>query len=259
MTKIPTPEDLTLALDTASPIQSLAITRGHDILFESTSRAVSKEGPGLLTLVDTALKYCHVTIKDLDRLVVSRGPGAFTGLRVSMAMLKSFAMTLDIPLYAGSSLEAVARTADPFDGIVAACLDARRGELYAAFYRQSDSHLEPLSDELLLTPAAFVDYVNENYPQQNLLCIGPAFPTYRPKLMRGVNAKLHFTTMPVCPRAAALAWSALENFPDALPDIPLEALEPKYIRLDDFVTPQPFDFSQPQQYRHHSLKDKSQS
>ncbi len=248
MAKTPTAEDLTLALDTASPIQSLALTRGHDILFESTSRSVSKDGPGLLTLVDTALRYCHVTIKDVDRLVVSRGPGAFTGLRVSMAMLKSFAMTLDIPLYAGSSLEAVARTAHPFDGIVASCLDARRGEIYAAFYKQTEMGLESLSEELLFTPAALVEYINQHFADQNVLCIGPAFPTYRTKL-KGANAKLCFTAMPVYPRAAALAWSALETFPDTLPDIPIESLEPKYIRLDDFVLPQPFDFSQPQ-FRH---------
>lgn len=241
----PTPHDLTLALDTASPIQSLALTRGQDILFESTSRSVSKDGPGLLTLVDTALHYCHVTIKDVERLVVSRGPGAFTGLRVSMAMLKSFAMTLDIPLYAGSTLEALARAAQPFKGIIAPCIDARRGEIYTAFYRQNDGHNVPLSDELLVSPAAFVEYVDAHYPDEDILCFGPAFPTYRHKLTSAL-ARLHFTEMPVAPRAAALAFAVLEKYPDTLPDISLESLEPKYIRLDDFVLPQPFDFSQPQ-------------
>ncbi len=241
----PTPHDLTLALDTASPIQSLALTRGQDILFESTSRSVSKDGPGLLTLVDTALRYCHVTIKDVERLVVSRGPGAFTGLRVSMAMLKSFAMTLDIPLYAGSTLEALARAAQPFKGIIAPCIDARRGEIYTAFYRQNDGHPAPISDELLVSPAAFIEYVDKHYPDEDILCFGPAFPTYRHKLTP-TQARLHFTEMPVAPRAAALAFAVLEKYPDTLPDVPLESLEPKYIRLDDFVLPQPFDFSQPQ-------------
>ncbi len=247
--KTPTPNDLTLALDTASPIQSLALTRGHDILFESTSRSVSKDGPGLLSLVDTALKYCHVTIKDVDRLVVSRGPGAFTGLRVSMAMLKSFAMTLDIPLYAGSTLNALARDAQPFAGIIAACIDARRGELYVAFYQQKDGQLVALSDELLQTPSAFTEYVDAHFAGQDILCLGPAFPNYTKKLV-STNARLHFTEMPVAPRAAALAFDALENHPDSMPDTPIEALEPKYIRLEDFVTPKPFDFSQPTQYRH---------
>lgn len=248
MTRTPTPDDLTLALDTASPIQSLALTRGHDILFESTSRSVSKDGPGLLTLVDTALKYCHLTVKDLERLVVSRGPGAFTGLRVSMAMLKSLAMTLDIPLYAGSTLEAIARNTPPFDGVVAACIDARRGELYTAVYCQNGSQLDAMCGEHLFTPAAFSEYLDNNFAGQNVLCIGPAFPTYRKKL-NCCSAILNFTTMPVFPRAAALAFAALEAHPDSLPEIPLEALEPKYIRIDDFVLPQPFDFSQPQPRR----------
>lgn len=247
--KTPTPNDLTLALDTASPIQSLALTRGHDILFESISRSVSKDGPGLLTLVDTALKYCHLNIKDLDRLVVSRGPGAFTGLRVSMAMLKAFAMTLDIPLYAGSTLNAIARNTQPFQGIIAPCIDARRGEIYTAFYQQKDGKLIALTDEMLVTPADFIHYVDSNYPDTDVLCIGPAFPTYRSRL-NTTSARLHFTDMPVPPRAAALAFDALETHPDSLPDIPIEALEPKYIRLEDFAMPKPFDFTQPTQYKH---------
>ena len=249
MAHTPTPNDLTLALDTASPIQSLALVRGRDVLFESCSRSVSKEGPSLLTLVDTALRYCHVTIRDVERLVVSRGPGAFTGLRVSMAMLKSFAMTLDIPLYAASTLDALARNAQPFDGLVVPCIDARRGEIYAAFYKQNGDSVEKLSEELLLSPAAFNAHVDEHYAGERLLCLGPAFPTYRQKL-RAAASQLFFTPTPVAPRAAALAWDVLERFPDTLPDIPLESLEPVYIRLDDFVTPKPFDFSQPQPRKH---------
>ena len=246
--RTPTPHDLTLALNTASPIQSLALTRGHDILFESASRAVVKDGPGLLTLVDTALRYCHVTIRDVERLVVSRGPGAFTGLRVSMAMLKSLAMTLDIPLYAGSTLEALARAAQPFDGLIAPCMDARRGEIYVSFYRRDKDGLVSLSEERLVRPEAFGEIVDTQYPDQDILCLGPAFPTYLQKISAS-RARLHFTEMPVAPRAAALAYAALEKYPDTWPEISLESLEPKYIRLDDFVLPQPFDFSQPQPRR----------
>ena len=240
-----TSDSLILALDTATPVQSLAITRGTTILFEAFSRSQNKEGPGLLSLVDDALRHCELKIADIERFVVSRGPGAFTGLRVSMAMLKSLALTLDKPLYAASSLDAIARDALPACGITAACIDARRGELYVAFYRY-DNGIQKLSDELLLKPADFIEYMDHAFPGQTVTCVGPAFPTYTQKLLSLCDRLIIRNSNP---RAAMLAHIVLEQFPDSLPDVPLEALEPKYIRMDDFEVPKPFDFTQPQ-YRH---------
>ncbi|MBQ9818190.1 MAG: tRNA (adenosine(37)-N6)-threonylcarbamoyltransferase complex dimerization subunit type 1 TsaB [Proteobacteria bacterium] len=241
-----TPESLILALDTATPIQSLAIVRGSSVLFEAFSHTQTKEGPGLLSLVDDALRHCELTIKDIDRFVVSRGPGAFTGLRVSMAMLKSLALTLNKPLYAASSLEAIAMDSLPSNDIVAACMDARRGEIYAAFYKMKDGELQSLSDELLLKPDEFIAYMEHAFPNQPIACVGPAFPNYTQKLSA---LRPGIIVRSANPRAAMLAASILKKFPNEMPDIPLESLEPKYIRMDDFELPKPFDFSQPGQFR----------
>ena len=120
------PDSLVLALDTATPMQSLALVRGSRVLFEAFIPSQSHEGPGLLSLVDLALHQTGCTLQDIDRFAVSRGPGAFTGLRVSMAMLKSLALTLNKPLYAASSLEAIAFAALPTTAdVLAACIDAR--------------------------------------------------------------------------------------------------------------------------------------
>ena len=106
------PDSVVLAIETSTPIQSLAIVHRGNVLFEARIQSQYKEGPGLLSLLDAALKQCQLKLEDIDRFVVSRGPGAFTGLRVSMAMLKSLALTLDKPLYAASSLEAIAKDHD---------------------------------------------------------------------------------------------------------------------------------------------------
>ena len=240
------PDSLVLALDTATPVQSLAIVRGQSILFEAFCRSQTKEGPGLLTLVDAALHQCEIKLDDIDRFVVSRGPGAFTGLRVSMAMLKSLALTLDKPLYSASSLEAIAYDALPENAVLASCIDARRGELYTAFYTMKERKIVNLSDEMLVKPEEFAAYVNQVYPDQQVICVGSAFPNYTRKL-EALCPRL--IMRPANPRAAMLAKIVLEKFPNELPDIPLEALEPKYIRMDDFELPKPFDFNQPGQFR----------
>lgn len=236
---------LLLSVDTATPMQSLAILRGTSLLCSASvnSLSVRRDGPGLLSLLDAALKQCELKIDDIERFVVSDGPGAFTGVRVSMAMLKSFALTLKRPLYAASSLDALARDVLPSNTIVAACIDARRGEIYAAFYDND----KMICDARLLSPNDFAQWTAEHFPNQNILCIGSAFPRYTEKL-RALNPNL------ICreafPRAEMLARIVLEKYPNALPPVPLEALEPRYIRLEEFETPKPFDFSNKGQFRH---------
>ncbi|MBR4986118.1 MAG: tRNA (adenosine(37)-N6)-threonylcarbamoyltransferase complex dimerization subunit type 1 TsaB [Proteobacteria bacterium] len=238
---------LTLSLDTATPVQSLAILNDSEVWFEAFAKTNTKEGPGLLSLVDDALKHCGLKISDIDRFVVSRGPGAFTGLRVSMAMLKSLALTLDRPLYAGSSLDALAIDAMPSATVVAACIDARRGEIYAAFYGMSDGVPVAQSEELLMKPEDLAAYVARVYPGQKILCTGTAFPGYSKKLA-GLTDQL--LCRPASPKASVLAKRVVEKYGERVPDVALEALEPKYIRLEDFELPKPFDFSQPGQFRH---------
>ena len=234
-------------MDTATPVQSLAIIKNRSVMFEASFTSTpSKDGPGMLSLLDAALKHCQIKLEDIDRLVVSRGPGAFTGLRVSMALLKSLALTLERPLYAASSLQAIALNQMPFHGIMAACIDARRGEISAAFYQNINGKLKSLTDEMLFKPADFVQYIQQNFQGQSLQCVGSAFPNYTQKLQALAPDLI---CRPDPPKASRLAQIILDEYPDSLPDIPLEALEPKYIRLDDFAIPAPFDFTQPGQYR----------
>lgn len=239
-------ESLILAIDTATPTQSLAILRGSRVLFEALANRESKEGLGLLSLVDAALSQCELRIGDIDRFVVSRGPGAFTGVRVSMAMLKSFALTLDRPLYGLSSLDAIARTAVAPFCVTAACIDARRGEIYASFYREVDGRSERITDELLLRPEAFGELTLKMFPDMPIFCIGTAFPHYGDCLTK-INPKL--CCRYAAPSAASLGLNMVEAYEDKLPDQSLESLEPRYIRIEDFATPQPFDFSTPGQFR----------
>lgn len=239
-------ESLILSIDTATPTQSVAVLRGMRILFEASVNRDTKEGPSLLSLVDVALSQCSLRVADIDRFVVSRGPGAFTGVRVSMAMLKSFALTLDKPLYGLSSLDALARASTAPDYVTAACIDARRGEIYASFYRESEGRFERLTDELLLRPEAFGELTLKMFPKTPVLCVGTAFPHYG-EILRKINSQL--CCRYAAPSASALGQNMIDAYEDELPEQSLESLEPRYIRIEDFAVSQPFDFSAPGQFR----------
>ena len=93
----------------------------------------------LLVLVEGLLARAEVSWDAVGRIAVGAGPGGFTGLRIGIATARALAQATGLPLVPVSSLRALAAGADdpadaPGAGAVAAVLDARRGEVFAAVY-----------------------------------------------------------------------------------------------------------------------------
>lgn len=127
-----------LSLHTSSPNLGLALSNFVDVQRQQTwelGRALS-----------THLHECLMaflppqTWLDLDFIAVARGPGGFTGTRIGMVTARTLAQQLNIPLFAVSSLAAVAHAAVgqttaelPMD--LAVQMPAQRGEVFGAIYR----------------------------------------------------------------------------------------------------------------------------
>ena len=89
---------------------------------------------------------------------VSIGPGSFTGLRIALSAVKGFAYALGQHVVAVPTLEALARTVTDWEGNVCPLLDARKGEVYAAFFhREGHGRLERLTPDQVCTPHALLD------------------------------------------------------------------------------------------------------
>jgi tRNA threonylcarbamoyladenosine biosynthesis protein TsaB len=88
----------------------------------------------LLVLIAELLGRGNVSWSELDRIAVGVGPGTFTGLRIGIATARGLARARDIPLVGVSTLRSLALGVDAVEGVdaVAAVIDARRGEVFAA-------------------------------------------------------------------------------------------------------------------------------
>lgn len=98
-----------------------------------------------------AAAQAGLAFTDLDRIGVTVGPGSFTGLRVGLAFAQGLAAALDRPVVGVSALDALAASASEASE-VAALIDARRGQVYARFWR--DGEADGVAEALTLEAAA---------------------------------------------------------------------------------------------------------
>jgi tRNA threonylcarbamoyladenosine biosynthesis protein TsaB len=117
---------------------------------------LSNSEPASLSLSELA----SLSLSKLDGYAVCAGPGSFTGLRVGLTTVKAWSEIYGKPIAAVSRLEALtaSRPAEPqiSEAFVAACFDARRGQLFAAFYQKSPVGFTLIGEETVIPPAEFI-------------------------------------------------------------------------------------------------------
>ena len=134
---------LILAVDTATELASWALWQGGRLVGERLAEAGRPTAETLLPALDALLGAFAVTLDEVEGFAVSIGPGSFTGLRIGVATVKGLAFEPVRPAVAVPTLAALAAHATPAEH-VAAVLDARRGEVYAAgFDAAPDGGLAP--------------------------------------------------------------------------------------------------------------------
>ena len=101
------------------------------------------------------LAHAGIAKSQLDAIAVGRGPGAFTGVRLAIAIAQGIALALDRPIVPVSTLAALAmRTSAAEGACVLAAIDARMGEVYAGRFLLRDGDAVALADESVAAPAA---------------------------------------------------------------------------------------------------------
>ncbi len=126
-----------LAFDTATPLVTVAIHDGEDVVVEQLARTPLKHGEQLAPLIERCLADAGLVRQDLTAIAVGVGPGPFTGLRVGLVTARTLAFVLEIPVYGVCTLDVLAVEAvetGTVDGEFLVATDARRKEVYLASY-----------------------------------------------------------------------------------------------------------------------------
>ena len=134
-----------LAFDTATPLVTVALHDGDDVVWEGRSERLLQHGEQLAPLIDRALHETALVRQDLTAIGVGVGPGPFTGLRAGLVTARTLGFVLDVPVYGVCTLDVLAvEAADTgaVTGEFVVATDARRKEVYLASYDETGARLD---------------------------------------------------------------------------------------------------------------------
>ena len=143
---------LVLGIESATAQVGCAIG-GHEGVLASAHSSRAKRHAEILTpQIDFVRRQARIELREIGVVAVDLGPGLFTGLRVGIASAMAIAHALTVPMIGVASLDLLAFPVRFTSKLIVAAIDARRGELFHAFYRPVPGGVQRVSEYEVSSP-----------------------------------------------------------------------------------------------------------
>ncbi len=143
---------LILGVESATAQVGCAVGGHEGVLASAHSARNRRHAESLTPSIEFVCRQARVELSEIGAVAVDVGPGLFTGLRVGVATAKALAQALRVPVIPISSLDLLAFPARFTDRVIAAVIDARRGELFSALYRPVPGGVQRVTEPRVCTP-----------------------------------------------------------------------------------------------------------
>jgi tRNA threonylcarbamoyladenosine biosynthesis protein TsaB len=178
---------LILGIETATQQVSVALG-GHEGVIGLVELARGRRhAETLVPAIDFLCSQADIGLDEIGLVAVDIGPGLFTGMRVGLATAKALAQALRVPMIGISSLDLLAFPHRRSDRVVVPVVDARKGEVFYAMYRQVPGGLQQVAPPR----AAPVDELVADLlaRSQETLCVGDGALRYRTQIRDGYHCE----------------------------------------------------------------------
>lgn len=214
---------LILNIETATKNCSVALSKaGKTLAIKELSEQNFSHAEKLHVFIEELFSETNLKLEDLNAVAVSQGPGSYTGLRIGVSAAKGLCYALSIPLIALDTLEILARKIQVNSGIIIPMIDARRLEVFSAFFDSSFTKIRAIKAEV----------IDENSYQEEseiLHLIGDGAMKFKEIL---TDEKFHYYPEIQYPSAAEMGLISFQKFQNSqFEDVAY--FEPFYLK--DFV------------------------
>ncbi|MDD4843245.1 MAG: tRNA (adenosine(37)-N6)-threonylcarbamoyltransferase complex dimerization subunit type 1 TsaB [Anaerotignum sp.] len=195
-----------LAIDTTGQTASAAIVQEDKLIAEVTLNYKLTHSQTILPMIAKICEKTETILSEVDYIACACGPGSFTGLRIGAATAKGLALALGKEIVPVPTLDALAYNVFETEKIICPIMDARRSQVYTAFYRWENGKMSRLSEMLAISIDEVIQMA-EGYGQK-VVFLGDGVPVHREKLSQNPDflyAPAHCSLQ----RAAAVAALAM--------------------------------------------------
>lgn len=183
---------LILSVDTTTFSGSVAILKETKLLAEVSLDSSLTYSERLLPSIHFMLQAVSLKIEDVDAYALAVGPGSFTGIRIGLSTVKSFAYASGKPIAPISTLKALAmKLWHPQNRLFCPLLDAKKGEVYAALFESKGRKLNETIPQGAYSPDHFLSLL----PSHRIISfIGNGVNVYRDKIFQYFKDKARFSS-----------------------------------------------------------------
>lgn len=193
-----------LFLDTTGKYLNVAIFDEGKLVENVHQESPRSQSEHIIPMINDLCRKHHYTANDIKGVIITKGPGSYTGVRIAMTVAKVLCSTKKIPLYTLSTLQAMSLGVE---GKVCAMIDARSNRAFVGFYENG----QKLEEESILT----LDELNEKCKDTSYVFVGDSALIGKKAVDTDMNAEVFRNR---------LVWEKVEN---------VHTLTPSYLKDSD--------------------------
>jgi tRNA threonylcarbamoyladenosine biosynthesis protein TsaB len=180
-----------LAIDTSNLVMGIAVLDEGKVLGEYITNLKKNHSIRVMPAIEQLMKETSVSPAELDRIVVAKGPGSYTGVRIGVTIAKTLAWTLKKDLVGISSLEVLAQSGKYFDGYTVPLFDARRTQVFTGLYGKADSgEFENLWEDRIILLKDWLEMLQTS--DKKILFVGNDLPLHHETIAEVLGSQAVF-------------------------------------------------------------------
>lgn len=215
-----------LAIDTSNYTLGVALLNEDKVIGEFMTNIKVNHSIRAMPAIQNLMKDCGIEPNQLSKIVVAKGPGSYTGVRIGVTIAKTLAWSLNIPIIGISSLEILASSAGRyFGGYIAPLFDARRGQLYTGLYEYQNGEIKTIVADQNVMNTDWVERLKSL--DKPILFVGNDLPLHQDVIVKALGEKAIFAEITEHnPRPSELGFLGKDR-----PAGDVHTFVPNYIRL----------------------------
>lgn len=220
---------LLLAIESSGLVASIALMSGDKLIGEYTTNFKKTHSQTLLPMLDEVVRMTGIELESVDGIVVSGGPGSFTGLRIGAATAKGLGLALDKPLIKVPTVDGLAYNLYGTSRIICPIMDARRQQVYTGLYTFDKAQFRVVSPQKAVAISEIVEEINQL--GKEVVFLGDGVPVYKEYIEDHIHVGCSFAPPHLnAQRAGALAALGKIYFEEGRLESADEYV-PEYLRL----------------------------